>query len=69
MFVLTYSIGNIIAGIFAGNFDPENVAEMPGLYLQIVKVSVVLGIILLLIGLVTKNWETEVQSAKSKSSE
>ena len=65
VFVLTYSIGNIIAGIFAGNFDPENVAEMPGLYLQIVKVSVVLGIILLLIGLVTKNWETEVQKAKS----
>ncbi len=65
VFVLTYSIGNIIAGIFAGNFDPENVAEMPGLYMQIVKVSVVLGIILLLVGLVTKKWETEVQSAKS----
>ncbi len=65
VFVLTYSIGNIIAGIFAGNFDPENVAEMPGLYMQIVKVSVILGIILLLVGLATKKWETEVQSAKS----
>ncbi|MEL7185597.1 MAG: peptide MFS transporter [Pseudomonadota bacterium] len=65
VFVLTYSIGNIIAGIFAGNFDPENVAEMPGLYMQIVKVSVILGIILLLVGLVTKKWETEVQAAKS----
>ena len=65
VFVLTYSIGNIIAGIFAGNFDPENIAEMPGLYLQIVQVSVVLGIVLVLIGLVTRNWETEVQSAKS----
>ena len=65
VFVLTYSIGNIIAGIFAGNFDPENVAEMPGLYLQIVEVSVVLGAILLFVGLATKNWETEVQEAKS----
>ncbi len=65
VFVLTYSIGNIIAGIFAGNFDPENVAEMPGLYLQIVQVSVVLGVILLLIGFVTKNWETEVQASTS----
>ena len=65
VFVLTYSIGNIIAGIFAGNFDPENVAEMPGLYMQIVQVSVVIGIILLAVGLVTKNWETEVQEAKS----
>lgn len=65
VFVLTYSIGNIIAGIFAGNFDPENVAEMPGLYMQIVQVSVVIGVILLAVGLVTKNWETEVQEAKS----
>ncbi|MCH9694870.1 MAG: peptide MFS transporter [Gammaproteobacteria bacterium] len=65
VFVLTYSIGNIIAGIFAGNFDPENVAEMPGLYLQIVKVSVVLGVILLLVGLATKKWEAEVQAAKT----
>ena len=65
VFVLTYSIGNIIAGIFAGNFDPENVAEMPGLYMQIVQVSVVLGIVLLLVGLVTRNWETEVQEAKT----
>lgn len=65
VFVLTYSIGNIIAGIFAGNFDPENVAEMPGLYLQIVQVSVAIGLILLAIGFITKNWETEVQEARA----
>ncbi|MEO0575523.1 MAG: peptide MFS transporter [Pseudomonadota bacterium] len=64
VFVLTYSIGNIIAGIFAGNFDPENVAEMPGLYLQIVKVSLSIGVVLLAIAFFTKNWETEVQEAK-----
>ena len=65
VFVLTYSIGNIIAGIFAGNFDPENVAEMPGLYMQIVQVSVILGAILLFVGLATKNWETEVQESRA----
>ncbi|MFK8054190.1 MAG: peptide MFS transporter [Woeseiaceae bacterium] len=65
VFVLTYSIGNIIAGIFAGNFDPENVAQMPGLYLQIVKVSVGIGLILLVIAFFTKNWETEVQASKA----
>lgn len=65
VFVLTYSIGNIIAGIFAGNFDPENIAEMPGLYLQIVKVSVGIGIVLLAIGFFTKNWETEVQQSRA----
>ena len=63
VFVLTYSIGNIIAGIFAGNFDPSNVAEMPNLYLQIVKFSVAIGAVMLAIGLITKNWETEVQQS------
>nr|XP_061801931.1 peptide transporter YePEPT-like [Nerophis lumbriciformis] len=65
VFVLTYSIGNIIAGIFAGNFDPSNVAEMPNLYLQIVLFSVAIGAVILLIGLFTKNWETEVQESQS----
>ena len=64
VFVLTYSIGNIIAGIFAGNFNPDNIAEMPNLYLQIVKFSVAVGAVILAVGLVSKNWETEVQEAK-----
>ncbi len=63
VFVLTYSIGNIIAGIFAGNFDPDNVAQMPSLYMQIVVFSVGIGAVLLLIAFFTKNWETEVQEA------
>ncbi len=67
VFVLTYSIGNIIAGIFAGNFDPNNVAQMPNLYLQIVIFSVGIGAVLLLIGLFTKNWETEVQASNNKA--
>ena len=67
VFVLTYSIGNIIAGIFAGNFDPENVAQMPDLYLQIVKFSVGIGLVLLVFAFFTKNWETEVQQAKAES--
>ncbi len=65
VFVLTYSIGNIIAGIFAGNFNPENVAEMPNLYIQIVKFSVAVGAVVLAAGLVSKNWETEVQAARA----
>ncbi|MEM6639038.1 MAG: peptide MFS transporter [Pseudomonadota bacterium] len=65
VFVLTYSIGNIIAGIFAGNFDPENVAEMPSLYLQITQFGVAAGAVLLAFSLVTKNWETEVQNEQA----
>ncbi|MEN7344116.1 MAG: peptide MFS transporter [Pseudomonadota bacterium] len=67
VFVLTYSIGNIIAGIFAGNFDPENVAQMPDLYLQIVKFSVAIGIVLFVFAFFTKNWETEVQQSKAEA--
>lgn len=64
VFVLTYSIGSIIAGIFAGKFDPNNVTEMPNLYMQIVTFSVGVGAVVLLFALFTKNWETEVQEAR-----
>ncbi|MEO0368183.1 MAG: MFS transporter, partial [Pseudomonadota bacterium] len=65
VFVLTYSIGNIIAGLLAGNFDPENVAQMPDLYMQIVKFSLAIGMVILVIGWFTKNWEREVEQAQS----
>lgn len=64
VFVLTYSIGNIIAGLLAGNFDPENVAEMPNLYMQIVTFSVGIGAVILLLGFVTKNWEKQMEELK-----
>jgi len=67
IFVLTYSIGNIIAGLFAGKFDPENVTEMPSIYLQIVVFSIGVGAILLLLGFLTKNWEREAELANEKS--
>ena len=65
VFVLTYSIGNIIAGLLAGNFDPNNVAEMPNLYKQIATFSIGIGAVVLLVGLVSKNWEREVVEDKS----
>jgi len=64
VFVLTYSIGNIIAGIMAGNFDPEKVSEMPDLYMAIVTFSVGIGAVILLLAMFTKNWETEVSQAR-----
>ena len=66
IFILTYSIGSIIAGLFAGNFDPDNVAEMPSLYLQIVIFSVGVGAVVLLLGFITKNWEREVEQQDFK---
>jgi len=67
IFVLTYSIGNIISGLFAGKFDPNNIAEMPSIYLQIVIFSVGVGAVLLLLAFFTKNWETEVEQANKES--
>ena len=61
VFVLTYSIGNIIAGLLSGSFDPNNVAEMPSLYLQIATFSIGIGAVIALLGLVTKKWEKEVE--------
>ncbi|WP_226663152.1 peptide MFS transporter [Microbulbifer aggregans] len=57
VFVLTYSIGNIISGLLAGNFDPENIQELPNLYLQISLFSIGIGIVLVLIGMKSKIWE------------
>lgn len=57
VFVLTYSIGNIIAGLLSGNFDPENVNEMPNLYLQIALFSIAIGIVIALLSLKSRHWE------------
>jgi proton-dependent oligopeptide transporter, POT family len=58
VFVLTYSIGNIISGLLAGNFDPNNVEQMPNLYLQISLFSIGIGIVILLLSLKSKFWES-----------
>ena len=57
VFVLTYSIGNIISGLLAGNFDPNNVSEMPNLYIQISLFSIGIGIVILLLSLKSRIWE------------
>lgn len=57
VFVLTYSIGNVVAGLLAGNFDPEKVDQMPNLYLQISLFTIAIGIVIALFTLKTKYWE------------
>lgn len=57
VFVLTYSIGNVVAGLLAGNFDPEKPAEMPALYMQITLFSIAIGIVIFLLALKTRHWE------------
>jgi POT family proton-dependent oligopeptide transporter len=58
VFVLTYSIGNIISGLLAGNFDPDNLNQLPNLYIQISLFSIGIGIVILLISLKSRFWES-----------
>ena len=65
LFVLTYSMGNIIAGLMAGGFDPENVAEMPSLFKMIATFAIGVGAVVFLVGMFTKGWEKEVEVANN----
>ena len=58
LFTLTYSIGSLVAGLIAGKFDPENIQEMPFLFLQISIFSLVAGVLVGICGLLIKDWET-----------
>lgn len=68
VFVLTYSIGSVVAGLFAGNFDPDNIAQMPNLYLQITLFCVAAGIVLALFTLKTRKWEKLAEKPEEKGS-
>ncbi|MPR35608.1 peptide MFS transporter [Salmonirosea aquatica] len=50
------SLGNLIAGLFAGNFNEGNVAEMPSLFLQVCLFGVGFGILMILLYKPIKNW-------------
>jgi proton-dependent oligopeptide transporter, POT family len=47
MWFLSLSLGNLAAGLIAGEFDANNVAAMPGQYMHIVYFAVGLGAVLL----------------------
>jgi POT family proton-dependent oligopeptide transporter len=49
MWFLSLSLGNLLAGLIAGEFDANNVAAMPGQYMHIVYFSVGLGAVLLVL--------------------
>ena len=53
---LATSLGNLLAGLIAGEFDAENVASMPGQYLQIVAFAVGVGLVTLLVSGPVKRW-------------
>ncbi|QJR81744.1 peptide MFS transporter [Alteromonas pelagimontana] len=56
LFVLTYSIGNVIAGVLAGAFGGEE-SEVSELFLNIVVFAGGVGIVVLVLSRLTKKWE------------
>ncbi|NKB31653.1 MAG: MFS transporter [Pseudomonadales bacterium] len=63
VFTLTYSIGNVVAGLVAGNFDPENIQQMPNLYLYIAFFTIAAGIVIGLFAFKTRSWESLIKEA------
>ena len=68
VFVLTYSIGNIVAGIIAGGFDSENIEAMPNIFKLVATFAIGVGAVVFLVGMFTKGWEKEVEVANNAKS-
>ena len=67
VYTLTYSIGNVVAGLVAGNFDPENIQQMPSLYLQIALFTIAIGIMIALFAIKTRHWENLINQDDVKA--
>ncbi|WP_353722186.1 peptide MFS transporter [Dyadobacter sp. 676] len=50
------SLGNLIAGLFAGGFDESNVLQMPALFNQVAIITTIFGLILLVFWKPIKGW-------------
>lgn len=50
------ALGNLIAGLFAGNFTADKVDQMPGLFMQVCVFGVGLGLIFMVFSKPIKNW-------------
>jgi proton-dependent oligopeptide transporter, POT family len=61
MWFLSLSLGNLAAGLIAGEFDASNTRAMPGQYLHIVYFAVGLGAVLLALSRPVKKWMGDVQ--------
>ncbi len=55
------ALGNLIAGLFAGNFDANNVDQMPDLFMSVVQFSVGAGIIFMILSPWIKKWMGDVK--------
>ena len=50
------SLGNLIAGLFAGGFDESNIMQMPALFNQVAIITTIFGLVLLVFWKPIKGW-------------
>lgn len=55
------SLGNLIAGLFAGGFDESNIMQMPALFNQVAIITTIFGLILLVFWKPIKGWMGGIQ--------
>jgi POT family proton-dependent oligopeptide transporter len=55
------ALGNLIAGLFAGNFDESNVAAMPDLFHQVFLIGTISGLVLIILYKPIKKWMGGIQ--------
>ncbi len=53
---LATSLGNLIAGLVAGQFRADSVAQMPALFMQVVTAPILVGIALILLSKTLQRW-------------
>lgn len=57
LFVLTYSIGSLAAGLLAGEINADNLQEMPSIYLQIGLLVIAGSILVGILAYLTRHWD------------
>jgi POT family proton-dependent oligopeptide transporter len=55
------SVGNLIAGLFAGGFDSEDVTQLPDLFMSVVLLGVGAGLTFIAISGVLRKWMGDVK--------
>ncbi len=55
------ALGNLVAGLYAGNFDPSNVQQMPDLFMSVVMLGVGSGILFIVFSGVLQRWAGDVK--------
>ncbi len=61
MWFVGTAAGNLVAGLVAGRFDPEDLDQMPNLFMNFVYSGIGVGILLLLLSPLLKKWMGEVK--------